>query len=556
MMGTSDHHVKLSMGREAAAPRTIWLWERADWEALRNNITNTDWDALLRGNAEEKARALTTKLLALQQQHVPSRMYLVRPGDRCRTAAEAKHAAWERLVKEQQGMGHRNAIPPLTRPDGTTAISSEDKASLLAEFFAGKMTVADMGRRPPHLPQETDCAVTDVHVTPGKVEQLLRECVRVLPEGKQVALYMEGGEGGAVHKKNSKSEPNNYRPISLFSVVGKLLEQVVAGVICQHLSEHRLLSDRQFGFRPGRSTADLLTLLSQGWQDALDKGLDILLLALDIAAAFDRVWQAGLVQKLRAKGIQDNLLALLEDYLQGRAFMDFSRSYCRSDSQRAFREINRQLRKVTKWGETWQVGFAPEKTQAMVISRSPAAPPAVSGHLCLGGQILPLQESIKVLGVTVDCGLRFDRHVAAVAHQASLRVSALRRMAGSLDSRAAAAAKQEEQTGVTSLEHQRDVSVLVVQHKARVLEVLHLSSLRIPTRAVQRESRETTSSDMLVYVPQSHSRQHQQSYTATTARLWNAFTAATSDTQTMTLHQVKVAAHRCRKTQTPTLVLC
>ncbi|MPC67992.1 hypothetical protein E2C01_062181 [Portunus trituberculatus] len=72
-------------------------------------------------------------------------------------------------------MGHRNAIPPLTRPDGTTAISSEDKASLLAEFFAGKMTVADMGRRPPHLPQETDCAVTDVHVTPGKVEQLLRE---------------------------------------------------------------------------------------------------------------------------------------------------------------------------------------------------------------------------------------------------------------------------------------------------------------------------------------------------------------------------------------------
>ncbi|MPC91667.1 RNA-directed DNA polymerase from mobile element jockey [Portunus trituberculatus] len=256
---------------------------------------------------------------------------------------------------------------------------------------------------------------------------------------------------------------------------------------------------------------------------------------------------------------------------------------------------------VTEWGETWQVDFTPEKTQAMVISRSPAASLAVSGCLCLGGQILPLQESIKVLGVTVDCGLRFDRHVTAVAHQASLRVSALCRMAGSLDSRgiltlykaqirpcmeygalswmlsaathlqrldavqhcvlrlvgiAAQQQQQEEQTEVTSLEHRRDVLALVVQHKARVLEVPHLSSLRLPARAVQRESRATTSSDMLVHVPRSHSRQHQRSYTTRTARLWNAFTAATSDTQTMMLQQMKVCPHRWQKTQTPTLELC
>ncbi|MPC71315.1 hypothetical protein E2C01_065589 [Portunus trituberculatus] len=116
--------------------------------------------------------------------------------------------------------------------------------------------------------------------------------------------------------------------------------------------------------------------------------------------------------------------------------------------------------------------------------------------------------------------------------------------------------QQEEQTGVTLLEHRQDVSALVVQHKARMSEVPHLSSLRLPARAVQRESRATTSSDMLVHVPQSHSQQHQRSYTTRTARLWNVFTAATSDTQTMTLQQVKVAAHRWRKTQTPTLALC
>ena len=72
-------------------------------------------------------------------------------------------------------MGHREAVPPLTRPDGTTATSSEDKASLLTEFFATKIKVSDMGRRPPHLPQETDYFVTEIQVTPEQVEYLMSE---------------------------------------------------------------------------------------------------------------------------------------------------------------------------------------------------------------------------------------------------------------------------------------------------------------------------------------------------------------------------------------------
>ncbi|MEJ1594580.1 reverse transcriptase domain-containing protein, partial [Escherichia coli] len=43
-----------------------------------------------------------------------------------------------------------------------------------------------------------------------------------------------------------------------------------------------------------------------------------LVVALDIAGAFDRVWHSGLLAKLRAKGIGGSLLTLLEDYLQGR----------------------------------------------------------------------------------------------------------------------------------------------------------------------------------------------------------------------------------------------
>ena len=103
-VGSSDHYtvlaqVELNTAREVAVSRTIWLWERADWPSMRQALVNTDWETLLEGNAEARVSAITTKLLALQHQHVPSRVYLTRPGDpawfgfRCRVAAEAKHAA-------------------------------------------------------------------------------------------------------------------------------------------------------------------------------------------------------------------------------------------------------------------------------------------------------------------------------------------------------------------------------------------------------------------------------------------------------------------------------
>lgn len=89
-----------------------------------------------------------------------------------------------------------------------------------------------------------------------------------------MALSMERSLSGPSPQENSRSEPSNYRPISLLSVMGKVLEQIVTTAICQHLSENHLLSNKQFGFRPGRSTADLLLLLSKEWQDALEEGLD------------------------------------------------------------------------------------------------------------------------------------------------------------------------------------------------------------------------------------------------------------------------------------------
>ena len=71
-----------------------------------------------------------------------------------------------------------------------------------------------------------------------------------------------------VHKKKSRSDPCNYRPISLLSVVGKVFERIVVETLTHHLDDNTLLSNHQFGFRAGRSISDLLMLLSRDWQDS------------------------------------------------------------------------------------------------------------------------------------------------------------------------------------------------------------------------------------------------------------------------------------------------
>ena len=56
----------------------------------------------------------------------------------------------------------------------------------------------------------------------------------------------------AIHKKGSKRDVRNYRPVSLTSVICKMLEAIIKNHILHHLESNSLLSDHQYGFRPGR----------------------------------------------------------------------------------------------------------------------------------------------------------------------------------------------------------------------------------------------------------------------------------------------------------------
>ena len=84
-----------------------------------------------------------------------------------------------------------------------------------------------------------------------------------------------------------KSDPNNYRPISLTSILCKLLEKHIFDVMYEHLSSNNLLSDSQWGFRPERSAVTALLSVLHEWLLTLEDGNEVCAIFLDYKKAFD-----------------------------------------------------------------------------------------------------------------------------------------------------------------------------------------------------------------------------------------------------------------------------
>ena len=115
-----------------------------------------------------------------------------------------------------------------------------------------------------------------------------------------------------------RSTAKNYDPVSFLSVVSKVFEKLVNNKIFDHLEKCGLLSDFQYGFRPSRSTADLLTVVSDRIARAFNRSGATRAVALDISKAFDRVWHAGLLHKLKSYGISGQIFGLVSSFLSNR----------------------------------------------------------------------------------------------------------------------------------------------------------------------------------------------------------------------------------------------
>ena len=121
-----------------------------------------------------------------------------------------------------------------------------------------------------------------------------------------------------IFKKGDKSQANNYRPISLTSVIGKVLKTILRDKIVEFLESNNLIKNSQHGFRSNKScVTNLIDFYNRLLMvNDITKSLDIIF--LDFQKAFDKVPHKKLLLKMEALGITGKIFNWIEDWLTNR----------------------------------------------------------------------------------------------------------------------------------------------------------------------------------------------------------------------------------------------
>ena len=268
--------------------------------------------------------------------------------------------------------GPKKEIPPLIS-NNTLYESDQDKTELFNNYFVAQSTINDDNISPPDI-NEGDYSLGDIHISETDVSDVLRllntskasgpdqinptllkEASAQLckPLSKLFSNSLTSGKFPEswkeanvtpIYKKDDPSLVNNYRPISLLNILGKVMERCVFKHVYNYLQSNSIISQLQSGFQPRDSTINQLLDVSNQFGKALDEGKEIRVVFCDISKAFDRVWHAGLIKKLESIGIKNNLLLWFSDYLKHRRQRVVSNGISSS-----WEEINAGVPKARTW---------------------------------------------------------------------------------------------------------------------------------------------------------------------------------------------------------------
>ena len=123
----------------------------------------------------------------------------------------------------------------------------------------------------------------------------------------------------AIFKEGNRTDPGNYRPISILPVISKILERIAHMQLMDYCTENSLLSDAQSGFRKSHSTQTSLLRMTERVYSSLNSGHFVGMVALDLKKAFDTVNHEILIDKLDYYGVHGATKLWFKDYLSNRS---------------------------------------------------------------------------------------------------------------------------------------------------------------------------------------------------------------------------------------------
>ena len=331
-----------------------------------------------------------------------------------------------------------------------------------------------------------------------------------------------------IFKKGSKVKSENYRPISLLCLPGKMLESMFSVFIDSHIQEHKLITKHQWGFRKGRSPELMLLTLTEKLLLHLNKGQYVGLICIDFSKAFDSVCHVTLLKKLQAMGITGDSYEWSQSYLNSRSqftvvngeasehapveqgvpqgsllgprFYSYHANNLpevadledKSDDEEelemfaddtngvsvapTFDQLIAQLQalanRLSKWAYENGMIIHPGKTKVIVFARRRFIGPAP--NITMNGQSIEIVDNHKVLGTVIDNKLSWKAHVDKATNKFNAKVKSLKRMRALSDD-------VVEQFYFSTVIHSviNNISVWGLPNKLAPMEEIHVKAAKL-----------------------------------------------------------------------------
>ena len=280
-----------------------------------------------------------------------------------------------------------------------------------------------------------------------------------------------------IYKKGDKSILSNYRPISILSVFSKLFEKLIHKRLLSYLCHNDIISQKQFGFRPRYSTYMALIDFCDKIANAFENKQFLIGIFLDLSKAFDCINHDILIHKLRYYGIRGTALDWFKSYLHNRKqyvningysspiqitnigvpqgsvlgpllfimyindlqftsnildsvfYADDSNFFITGNNiQNVCEILNNELCKINQWFLANKLKLNTDKTSCMVFHTRNKFIDINCMNIKIAGFDIPVVNTTKFLGVTLDNHLTWKYHVDDICCKISRAIGAISRI--------------------------------------------------------------------------------------------------------------------------------